>query len=42
MCSSDLLHANCYVTKPVDFNQFASVVKAIKNFWFTVVQLPIF
>ncbi len=36
------LHANCYVTKPVDFNQFASVVKAIKNFWFTVVQLPIF
>ena len=35
------LHANCYVTKPVDFTQFAAVVKAIKNFWFTVVQLPL-
>jgi len=34
------LHANCYVTKPVDFDQFTNVVKAIENFWFTVVSLP--
>jgi two-component system response regulator len=34
------LHANCYVTKPVDFDQFADVVKMIENFWFTVVSLP--
>ncbi len=34
------LHANCYVTKPVDFNQFSRVVQAIESFWFTVVSLP--
>lgn len=34
------LHASCYVTKPVDFEQFARVVKSIEGFWFTVVQLP--
>lgn len=34
------LHANCYITKPVDFQQFSSVVRAIENFWFTVVKLP--
>ena len=34
------LHANCYVSKPVDFEQFATVVKAIETFWFTVVSLP--
>jgi CheY-like chemotaxis protein len=34
------LHANCYITKPLDFNQFAGVVKAIEEFWFTVVKLP--
>ena len=34
------LHANCYVAKPVDFDRFALVVKAIENFWFTVVSLP--
>jgi chemotaxis family two-component system response regulator Rcp1 len=34
------LHANCYITKPVDFDQFANVVQAIDNFWFTVVTLP--
>ena len=33
-------HANCYVTKPVDLDQFISVVKSIENFWFTVVKLP--
>jgi CheY-like chemotaxis protein len=34
------LHANCYVTKPVDLEQFMSVVKSIENFWLTVVKLP--
>ena len=34
------LHANCYVTKPVDLQQFMKVVGAIENFWFTVVKLP--
>lgn len=34
------LHANCYVTKPVDFEQFAQVVKSIEHFWFEVVKLP--
>jgi chemotaxis family two-component system response regulator Rcp1 len=33
-------HANCYVSKPVDIDQFRSVVASIENFWFTVVQLP--
>ena len=34
------LHANCYITKPVDFKQFLEVVKAIEGFWLTVVKLP--
>lgn len=34
------LHANCYVTKPVDFNQFSKVVRSVESFWFTVVKLP--
>lgn len=34
------LHANCYITKPVDFDQFSRVVRTIKDFWFTVVKLP--
>jgi CheY-like chemotaxis protein len=34
------LHANCYITKPVDLDQFSTVVKAIKEFWFTIVRLP--
>ena len=34
------LHANCYITKPVDFDQFIKVVKSIENFWFSVVKLP--
>ncbi|MCD4727695.1 MAG: response regulator [Pirellulales bacterium] len=33
------LHANCYITKPVEFNRFIEVVKSIKEFWFTVVTL---
>jgi chemotaxis family two-component system response regulator Rcp1 len=34
------LHANCYVTKPVDLDQFLEVVKSIEDFWLTVVVLP--
>jgi len=34
------LHANCYVTKPVDFEQFIHVVRTIENFWFSIVKLP--
>lgn len=34
------LHANCYVTKPVDLWQFIKVMKSIKDFWFTTVRLP--
>ncbi len=34
------LHANCYVTKPVDLDQFISVVRSIEDFWLTVVALP--
>ena len=34
------LHANCYITKPVDFTQFMEVVKTIENFWLTIVTLP--
>jgi CheY-like chemotaxis protein len=34
------LHANCYVTKPVDLDQFIDVVRNIENFWLTVVTLP--
>jgi len=34
------LHVNCYVTKPVDLDQFIGVVKSIKHFWFQIVKLP--
>ena len=34
------LHANCYITKPVDFDQFLKVVKSIEDFWLTIVKLP--
>ena len=34
------LHANCYITKPVNLDQFSAVVKAIEEFWFTIVRLP--
>jgi chemotaxis family two-component system response regulator Rcp1 len=34
------LHANCYVSKPVEFNNFASAIRTIEKFWFTVVTLP--
>lgn len=34
------LHVNCYVTKPVDLDQFIKVVQSIESFWLTIVQLP--
>jgi len=34
------LHANCYITKPVNLEQFMDVVQSIENFWLTVVMLP--
>ena len=33
-------HANAYITKPVDLDQFAKVVRSIEEFWFTIVKLP--
>lgn len=34
------LHANCYITKPVDMARFMQIVRNIENFWFTIVELP--
>jgi chemotaxis family two-component system response regulator Rcp1 len=34
------LHANCYITKPVNLSQFLKVVKSVEEFWFTIVKLP--
>ena len=34
------LHANCYITKPLDLNKFLEVVKSIEDFWLTIVKLP--
>ncbi|MDL1900974.1 response regulator [Anaerolineae bacterium CFX9] len=34
------LHANCYITKPVDLSQFIAIVRSIQNFWFSIVKLP--
>ena len=34
------LHVNCFVTKPVDLDQFIGVVKSIEHFWFSIVKLP--
>jgi two-component system, chemotaxis family, response regulator Rcp1 len=34
------LHANCYITKPVNLDQFMKVVRAIEDFWLTIVKLP--
>jgi DNA-binding NarL/FixJ family response regulator len=34
------LHANCYITKPVDLEQFIKVVASIEDFWLTIVRLP--
>ena len=37
---SYLLHANCFITKPVDLDGFLKVVKSIDNFWLCIVKLP--
>jgi CheY-like chemotaxis protein len=34
------LHANCYISKPIDLDQFLKVVKSIEDFWLTIVKLP--
>ena len=34
------LQANCYITKPVGFDQFIEVIQSVENFWFSVVKLP--
>lgn len=34
------LHANCYITKPIDLDQFSKVVRAVEDFWFSIVKLP--
>lgn len=36
------LHANCYITKPVDLEQFLKIVQSIEDFWLSVVKLPNF
>jgi chemotaxis family two-component system response regulator Rcp1 len=33
-------HANCYITKPVDLEQFLTVIRSIEDFWFNIVRLP--
>ncbi|MFM2128544.1 MAG: hypothetical protein RL477_90, partial [Pseudomonadota bacterium] len=35
------LHANCYITKPVDLEKFIKIVQGIEDFWLTVVKLPV-
>jgi two-component system, chemotaxis family, response regulator Rcp1 len=34
------LHANCYITKPVDLEKFIEIIRAIEDFWLAVVRLP--
>jgi CheY-like chemotaxis protein len=34
------LHANCFITKPMDLDRFMSILKAVKQFWLTVAKLP--
>jgi two-component system, chemotaxis family, response regulator Rcp1 len=34
------LHANCYITKPVDMEQFMKVIKYVEGYWFSIVRLP--
>lgn len=33
-------YANCYITKPVDLDEFISIIKSIENFWVNIVKLP--
>ncbi|HET9145611.1 MAG TPA: response regulator [Sphingomicrobium sp.] len=34
------LHANCYITKPVDLDKFIDIIRGIENFWLSIVKLP--
>ncbi|MCP4646969.1 MAG: response regulator [bacterium] len=34
------LHANCFITKPIDLKQFIKVIKSIESFWLSIVKLP--
>lgn len=34
------LHANCYITKPINLDQFIKVLQSIEDFWLTIVKLP--
>jgi chemotaxis family two-component system response regulator Rcp1 len=34
------LHANCYITKPVDIEEFITITRSIENFWLSIVKLP--
>lgn len=34
------LHANCFITKPIDLSQFIKVIKSIESFWLSIVKLP--
>lgn len=40
VCRAYDLNCNCYITKPVDLEQFIQVVKSIESFWLTIVTLP--
>lgn len=40
ICRTYDLHANCYITKPMDLDQFIEVVRQIEDFWLTIVSLP--
>lgn len=35
------LHANCYITKPIDLDEFITVVRTIEEFWLTIAKLPV-
>ena len=35
------LHANCFITKPIDLKRFTNVIESIKHFWLTMVELPL-
>ncbi len=40
ICKAYQLHANCYISKPVDFLQFTEIIKQIEGFWLQLVKLP--
>jgi PAS domain-containing protein len=40
ICKAYDLHANCFVTKPIDLDKFIEIVQKIEQFWLTVVRLP--